>query len=317
MRLAFASCIHTTKFPDQPVWDAMRAQAPDVLVLLGDSHYMDIGTGIDPRDMTDDFFAETQLARYWELLSQPQFKALVLAIPPQSVHAVWDDHDFFANNSNGAEERLKHGNKLQISTAMMTCFRQALATRFAPGAFPTDTQDPRIANPSPLALATPSIELANDIWLHLSDGRSHRTGTWLISEARRTMFGTSQLQAFGQLIQARPQALHLWASGSTLSGYKRYKRDQAWLLEQAARARMLVLSGDIHRNELAEFHTGGFPLHEATSSGVAVKDAVIVGARQHNHGLLDVSDGRVDIQLFRKGDLQMARSLDRQTWLPI
>lgn len=317
MRLAFGSCIHTTRFSDQPVWDWLRAEPPDALVLLGDSHYMDIDTGLDPRLMSDEVFAQTQLERYWELLNQPQFRALVLAMPPQRVVAVWDDHDFFANDSCGAEERLMHGNKLQISTAMMSCFREALATQFAPGAFPTSIQDPRIANPASAALAAPSVALPDNTWLHLSDGRSHRTRTSFLSEAKRTIFGSAQLQAFSQRMQAQPQALHLWASGSTVSGYKRYRQDQAWLLAQAAQQRMLVLSGDIHRNELDAFHTGGFPLHEATSSGLAVKDAVVVGQRQHNHGVLTVGPGRVDIQLFRKGKVEMARSLDRQSWLPL
>lgn len=317
MRIAFGSCIHTSRFTDQAVWESIRAQAPDVLVLLGDSHYMDIDTGIDPREMSNEVFAQTQLERYWELLNQPQFRALVLAMPPQAVHAVWDDHDFFANDSCGAEERLMHGHKLQVSTAMMSCFREALATQFAPGSFPVSIQDPRLANPSAAALATPSVALAENTWLHLSDGRSHRTRTSFLSEAKRTIFGSVQMQAFSQRIQAQPQALHLWASGSTISGYKRYRQDQAWLFGLAAAQRMLVLSGDIHRNELDAFHTGGFPLHEATSSGLAVRDAVVVGRRQHNHGLLEVRADRVEIQLFRKGKVELARTLDRQSWLPL
>ncbi|HET6789520.1 MAG TPA: hypothetical protein VFH49_16260, partial [Aquabacterium sp.] len=119
-------------------------------------------------------------------------------------------------------------------------------------------------------------------------------------------------------IQAHPQALHLLASGTTLAGWKRYARDLSWLHQLASQQRMLVLSGDIHRNEVDAFHTGGWPLHEVTSSGAAVRDAVIAGAMQQNFGLLEIDADVVQARLFRKGAQQkaLARTYDRQTWLP-
>src|SRR5690606_20184796 len=127
-----------------------------------------------------------------------------------------------------------------------------------------------------------------DLWLHLSDGRTHRTRTWLLQESRRTLLGAAQRNAFSAVINAESQAVHLWASGSTVAGYQRYTHDLAWLKELASRQRMLVLSGDIHRNELDAFYTGGFPLHEATSSGAGVRDAVVVGTSLQNYGVLDI-----------------------------
>ena len=88
------------------------------------------------------------------------------------------------------------------------------------------------------------------------------------------------------------------------------------MLSVAARQRVLALSGDIHRNELDAFFTGGWPLHEATSSGAAVKDAVVVGQARQNFGLLDVQPGEVRIELFEKGVRKQARTLLRSSWLP-
>lgn len=80
----------------------------------------------------------------------------------------------------------------------------------------------------------------------------------------------------------------------------------------------MVLSGDIHRNESDAFHTGGWPLHEATSSGAAVRDAVVVGKTQENHGLLEIEGDRVTTSLFARNQRQSrwSRSIHRQSWIP-
>ena len=43
MKLAFTSCMDAVRVPDQPIWDQIRAEQPDVLLLLGDQIYMDWG----------------------------------------------------------------------------------------------------------------------------------------------------------------------------------------------------------------------------------------------------------------------------------
>jgi len=60
MRIAFASCIATNVFSDQPVWDWIGAHAPDHLVLLGDSMYLDIlvEQAVHPKDMSENDFAK-------------------------------------------------------------------------------------------------------------------------------------------------------------------------------------------------------------------------------------------------------------------
>jgi alkaline phosphatase D len=114
--------------------------------------------------------------------------------------------------------------------------------------------------------------------------------------------------------------VHLFASGSTMATYKtRYARDWQWLTQQAAARRMLALSGDLHRNETDAFFTAGFPLHEATSSGAAVKDAVILGKTRRNFGIVEVNDDRVGFTLYAHGkeDRRLTRQLLRSNWLPV
>ncbi|MEW6706317.1 MAG: hypothetical protein AB1430_15840 [Pseudomonadota bacterium] len=320
MRIAFASCMNTRVFQDQPVWDWIAAQQPDHLVLLGDSLYLDLypGTPVHPEQMNDDTFAQHLFALYSELIAQPQFAALVGALPPGRVHAIWDDHDFLWNDALGAEVHPVHSGKLRLSTAFLEAFRAALAQGLAPGSFPSAYNDPAFWNANQPPLRTPSIALQPDVWLHLADVRSLRTRTWLLSEHKRTLFGTAQRATFEAAIRAAPaHALHLWATGSTIAGYQRYTRDLAWLLQLAHDHRMLVLSGDIHRNNLDAFYTGGLPLHEATSSGAAVRDAVVVGAACRNHGLLDIDAQALTLQLFKRRSLEARRVLDRVSWLPV
>jgi len=320
MKIAFVSCICTQLFPDQPVWDQIAAMAPDYLVLLGDSIYLDIGTDVAPQDMGDDAFGQHLFARYTELLAQPQFRALVSAMKPGRVFSIWDDHDFLWNDAQGAEfvQHPVQAGKVRLSTAFQEAFRRTLAKRLMPGSFPSAYNDPVFWQASQPALTTPSVKLADDVLLHLSDGRTPRTRTWLIAESRRAMLGAAQRRQFEAVFNsAPPEALHLFASGSTLAGWKRYGKDWGWLQTMAARHRTLVLSGDIHRNELDGFGTSGFPLHEATSSGVAVKDAVVVGSRKHNFGWLDIGDTQVDIRLFKAGKVELQRTLDRASWLPV
>ena len=321
MKIAFASCMCTRVFGNQPVWTQIAAQQPDALVLLGDSIYLDIATpgGQAPQDMTDDEFARHLHALYSELLSQAQFRALVRSLPAGRVHAIWDDHDFLWNDACGAQvaQRPAQRGKIALSTAFFAAYRAALAQSLSPGSFPAAYNDavfwPPVTAPPP----TPSLALANDVWLHLSDGRTHRTQTWPLQESKRHLLGTAQRQQIGTAIAAAPDGLHLVASGSVLATYKRYPADWRWLLDIASAHRTLVLSGDIHRNELDAFYTAGWPLHEATSSGAAVRDAVVAGKVRQNFGLLDISPGEVRIDLFEQGVRRQQRRLSRTSWLPL
>jgi len=321
MRIAFVSCVCTALYPQQPVWDWIAAQQPDRLLLLGDSTYFDIDSASHPRDMPDWEFAQHIYQRYAELIAQPQFAALVGGMPPGTVHAIWDDHDFLWNDATGGDKntRLVHGGKIRLATVFLEAFRAALQQQLAAGSFPPGPGDASFWNTNqPLPLTTPSLQLEPDLWLHLTDGRTNRTSTFLVAESKRTVFGDAQKAAFAQAITNAPQAVHLWASGSTMAGYQRYTKDIAWLMGLAAQQRMLMLSGDIHRNALDAFTNGPnrFALHEATSSGAAVKDAVVAGAMRQNFGILDIGPQQVDISLFSRNRLELSRTIFRQTWLP-
>jgi len=115
-------------------------------------------------------------------------------------------------------------------------------------------------------------------------------------------------------------ATHLVASGSVfdahggenwLNCHDEYKRMQ----KLAKDHNILILSGDIHDNNLASYVLdGGRNLFEATASGAAVRTAVVFGALQRNYGMLTIDDTSVDIKLFKSGATQYSGTINRATW---
>jgi alkaline phosphatase D len=320
MRIAFVSCFSTRILPKAPVWQWIADAQPDHLVLLGDSIYLDVASDGRPQDQTELEFAQNLHALYSELLADPRFSALVRQLPPGHVHSIWDDHDFLWNDAEGAAVAAdpKQADKIPLTTAFQEAFRRALAQQIGPGSFPADALDAAFwTRPQP-PLATPSIALAPDLFLHLLDGRTHRTRTWLVPDDKRAIVGRAQLQRLRSRVMAAPaDAVHLVASGSTIAGWQKFARDLEALLDIASTRRLMVLSGDIHRNNLDGFGTTGLPLHEATSSGAAIRAAVAIGAPRHNHGLLDVTAQALEVRLFKKNTLEHGRRILRASWLPV
>ena len=85
--VAFGSCAHDGKFPEQPIWSQILARTPQALVLLGDTPYIDLGTVEARRQRHRQFFAVKSVA------------ATLGAIPTWTT---WDDHDYALNDQFGA-----------------------------------------------------------------------------------------------------------------------------------------------------------------------------------------------------------------------
>lgn len=316
MKIAFTSCMLEQRFEQQPIWQRIQAADPDYLVLLGDSIYLDID--VHAQRMDDEAFGEHCHARWRAQLAVPEFDALLRHMAAKGGHrvfAVWDDHDFLWNDAAGAAIAAmpEQAGKIPRSRVMFQAFRQALVE---PGSFPAsfyDTQPPAPGDDGPLYEA---VLLGVDVWLHLTDGRTCRTETWLVPQADRALLGQAQLDSMAAAADAAtPGAVHLVASGSTGSGWKKYPRDWAALNALAGRHRTLMLSGDVHYNDFAT-HGGaaGLPLHEATASGAAVRDAVVYGNEIENFGLVELGVDEVALRLFDRSGEGTSRRIRRADW---
>jgi alkaline phosphatase D len=85
--LALGSCADERKFPAQPVWSRMLARRPDLVVMIGDTPY------IDSTDLA------VQRERYRAFYAQPELAELLRSIP---FAGTWDDHDYAGNDLFGA-----------------------------------------------------------------------------------------------------------------------------------------------------------------------------------------------------------------------
>jgi alkaline phosphatase D len=335
-KVAFTSCMSTTAFPDaQPVWDQIAAHAPDVLVLLGDSVYIDCPPVPDnagcphPREAgyTDQSFAMHLLDLYQRQWAVPGFAATVQGT---RTHAIWDDHDFLWDNANGQYQYSHaHVGRMVISANLLACWREALQGHQA---LPTDTRDPRLwthwsntgAN-NRYDLAAPGYRcepwLDGRIWLHLTDGRSWR------SAKSKQLLGPVQWQQMADAMAAAPDALHLVASGSTFApahplceSWSAYPTDRDALLDLASRYNLLMLSGNVHGLRLPDpIGCGAKFFHEATASGAAVNFAPwdvhtqdTLGQFTQRFGVLEIQTGAslgVTIRLFDHGAQVTSRAL--------
>jgi alkaline phosphatase D len=260
--IAFGSCANQEL--EQPVWDAILADAPDLFVFLGDNIYGD----------TDDM-AELD-AKYQKLAAKPNFAALRASTP---IQAIWDDHDYGRNDA-GSE----YPHKQQSRELMLRFWNEpAGSDRYtrADGVYSSCFVGP-----------------AGQIQLILPDLRWNRSGLNLVSEeeykqreaqamgpyrpvedASAQLLGEAQWQWLEQQL-AQPAALRIIGTSiqcvAEFTGWEtwaNFPRERERLLELLARHQdvpTLLLSGDVHWCELSALHDERFkqPLLELTSSGL-------------------------------------------------
>lgn len=308
----------TTVFPQQSVWDQIKAQQPDHLVLTGDSIYIDTPPYAQhPKLMSDNDFSQHVFARWNALLQQAQFRALV-AQPSITTHAIWDDHDFLWNEAYGEHAILSpvYQGAVRTTRALFNAFSRALELRLAPGSFPATYNAAALLPPSPSAPGYRYRDLGQQVALHLTDGRSYRQGSILLGEAQR--------REIEEKIKLLPvETVHLIASGSVVEAHKgdawsNFDSDYAWLIGLAKMYKILVLSGDIHKNrfDTVDAGTGRF-LFDATASGAAIRRLVNLLSPCQNYGLLDISKTEIRISFYAFGVLDKSAPqirIRRDTW---
>jgi len=85
-RVGFGSCARIARDPDQRIFRVVDAQSPDLFFWLGDNVYADAETA---EAFADEYRRQRNVANLQPVIrSIPQF-------------AIWDDHDFGYNNSDG------------------------------------------------------------------------------------------------------------------------------------------------------------------------------------------------------------------------
>jgi hypothetical protein len=242
-----------------------------------------------PAQFSDVDFAAHMYSRYAALWRIMQGSGL-WQLPDLKVHGIWDDHDFAWDNSIGAGtikpecEKSKQpvpASKQQIARYM---FRQFFRSLRAP-AYPSNelltpqriaqlhedlSQRVFYSDMLPAGATEGLVELASDVRLLLTDGRTFRTAQEEAG-AIGTMFGTAQMDWIKSNI--KPGAITVIAAGGTLDSgperwvhYREYQELRNFLDTQAD-ARVLLLAGDVHYTDVRDNH--GPRLIEVVASGAA------------------------------------------------
>ncbi len=242
LTLVFGSCARDIPSIATPVWDAMGKQDPDLLVLIGDTPYIDATT------------LSYQQRRYKEFYEVSEFQQLLSTTP---FYSVWDDHDFGKNDTDGNLE-----GKERSRTAFMQ-FRpnptfgmddQGIYTHFKRGpveVFLLDTRWFAGTEASPFDSEQPTL-LGKRQWEWLAEELRASTAEFKIIVSSMIFNGA-----------VRPNKPDHWDS------YPHEKEALFKLIGQHNISGVVLIGGDIHRSRLLTYDTestAGYQISEFITS---------------------------------------------------
>ena len=258
--IAFGSCAKHGRA--QPIWDAVVATKPDLFIFAGDNIYGDTS------DMA------LMQAKYDKLGAQPGYQKLLKTCP---VLAVYDDHDYGANNVGkefpkkkesakmcldffgvpedsprrqregiyGSQIMGEPGQRVQIILLDMRYFRDKWdGSKLTPA----EKKAKNIVGVARPTDDTTRTLLGKDQW------------AWLEKELKK--------EADVRLIVSSIQVV-TWEKGMECWGNMPHERDRLFKLIETTEANGVVfLSGDVHFSELSLSKEGPYPLYDLTASGL-------------------------------------------------
>ena len=225
----------------QGSWDIIREQKPDLHLTVGDTQYS---------DTTDPSIQWAHHLRYRRI---PEFAAVIRNIP---TYAMWDDHDYGPNNSDGTAP----GKEGSLAGWKQFWVNPAAGTAQTPGAF--------------------FRFMWGEVEFFVVDGRYHRSPDDAPDDKNKRMLGDEQFQWLLNGLRNSRAKFKVIASGSTLN----HSKSDGWKIYTFARHRLfdairehkingvVYMSGDIHNSVVWQHHEStrvGYPLVEIISSGVA------------------------------------------------
>ncbi len=352
MKLAFTSCSDPVDWPQQKVWSLIARQRPDHLLLLGDQIYMDYGkpVSLNPDNGEPAGFDDLRFAAHMYLRYQRQWAAMrgsgLWQLPGLQVHGIWDDHDFAWNNSYAGAGPVEPGThypahelpvpprKQQIARHLFRQFFQNLrALDYPPNelAQPAriDTLDDDLRRPVVHSDALPAgvpgrVTLGAGIHLLLTDGRSFRSSQDRPKE-QRTLLGHEQMEWLQGSIE--DGAISIIASGCTLDQGNPLGKSESWsrypdyqalkdFLQGRQDARVLLLSGDVHKTDIRHDH--GPRLLEVVASGAGRPWGKLIKLDKGNFALLEIGHRAITVHRHEgeppEGGWKTPRVIDRASW---
>lgn len=281
LRIALVSCARVLWDSIQPIWTAVAADRPDVVLWLGDNNYFEAGDSTHPADWTD---PARMAFKYAELRDLPTLQPL---LRQASHYAIWDDHDY----ADDAPDRT-----FSLRREVSRVFERFWANpSYGPG---------------PGADGIYSRVVLGDVELFLTDDRFYRDPEDGPRVPGKTMLGEEQLAWLKAGLAASRARLKIVAVGVQVladyhdyDGYLNYPHERAELMRWIRERRIegvVFVSGDRHLSELMRDDDRiGYPLYELTASpvgnrvfttGLEQPNPIRIGgyAGGFNYGLLDI-----------------------------
>ncbi len=281
--LAFGSCVHMGRQPEQPIFDVVADARPDVFVFLGDNSYYDREDAKDPARMW---------ARVREQRQNPSLRRLIASTP---ILAQWDDHDYGPNDSDRTYE-LKH-----------------VARDVFAGYFP----NPSFGEEGQGIYTRASL---GPVDLFLLDDRTFRDPNRQPNSPDKTILGARQRAWLIEGLAASRAPIKVVATaGQFLARYHAFEswqlaRDEREAILDAIRDRqvggVLFVSGDRHLAEVVRWPAErvGYELWDVTSSPLANSsfragdkvtnpDRVFIYGDGNNYGWLEVDAAARKVRL--------------------
>ncbi|MDC0254153.1 alkaline phosphatase family protein [Bacteriovoracales bacterium] len=293
-KLAFGSCIKEHK--KQKIWKQIRKDNPDLFIFLGDNIYAD----------TEDM--EVMKTKYKKLWNNPHFKIFKKNIP---IMATWDDHDYGKNDA-GKEYPKKFDSKnlfLDFFDPLNSARRkqaEGIHTSYIVG--PPGRRlhiiilDTRWSRTGLLEEKKAFTKLKRTLkgmgpYRPNKDPNSRILGrqqwSWLNNEFQK--------KADLRILVTSIQVLADYTGWEAWANFPSERNRLLKLIKKHRDTKTIILSGDVHRGEIAEIKLkDGYPLVEVTSSGLTEttlktppnKNRLFRPVLKPNYGLLKIDWGK-------------------------
>jgi len=238
-RLAITSCMKIGK--PQGSWGLLLAENPDLHITVGDTHYADT---TDPT---------VQLRHHVAYRREKEFANVLRNVP---IYAIWDDHDYGPNNSDGTAK----GKEFSLAGWKQAWANPKLGTADTPGAFFKFSR--------------------GDVDFFVVDSRYHRSPNEDQDDEKKRMLGDAQFEWLINGLKNSKARFKMIISGSTLH----HSKVDGWRIYTFSRHRLfdaikeneisgaMYVSGDVHQSLVWEHHESdrvGYPMIEIVSSGIS------------------------------------------------
>jgi alkaline phosphatase D len=237
-RMAITSCMKIGR--PQGSWNILLEEQPDLHLTVGDTHYADTTN------------PTVQLEHHLTYRIEKEFAKVLQQTP---TYAIWDDHDYGPNNSDGTAK----GKEFSLAGWKQAWPNPVSGTPDTPGAFFKFSR--------------------GDVDFLVVDGRYYRDPNELPDDDKKRKLGDAQFEWLLNGLKNSKAKFKIIASGSVLH----HSKVDGWRIFTFSRHRLfdaikkhqisgvMYIGGDMHKSLVWQHHESdrvGYPMIEIMSSGI-------------------------------------------------